>query len=383
MKNNRIKPSLMHVVLSLLLLFSFMSSCRKNESPAGSTQNENGIRLAILYPSIGSIKALVGLRKQGFLAIKNLNVVGVYHKQEKTDYQKSKDFIKEEKIDWLEFLELNGDIHKDNLFQNNPLSDEFKKIFNDSDGIIFFGGADIPPYIYNDRSNLHTQITTPVRSFMEISFVFHLIGGFQDPGFLPFLESRPEFPVLGLCLGLQSLNVGTGGTLVQDIWSEIYGKTYVEEVIELGKDVWHTNPFSRLYPEKDLFPYIFHPIRLKAEGMLVSVMGMNPADTPHILSAHHQVPKNIGKGFRVTATSMDEKVIEAIEHEYYPNVLGLQFHPEFASIWDSEKTYKFTPDDVDKTTVIDFLRGKPSSIDFHKKIWEWFTNALKNSHKGI
>jgi len=373
----------MHVILSLLLLFSFMSSCRKPESPAGSTQNENGIRLTILYPSIGSLKALVGLRKQGLLSIKNLNVVGIYHKQEKTDYQKSKDFIKEEKIDWLEFFELNGDIHKDNLFKNNPLSDEFKKIFDDSDGIIFFGGADIPPYIYNDRANLHTIITTPVRSFMELSFIFHLIGGFQDPDFLPFLESRPEFPVLGLCLGMQSLNVGTGGTLVQDIWSETYGKTYVEEVIELGKDVWHTNPFSRLYPEKDLFPYIFHPIRLKAKGMLVSVMGMTPSDTPYILSAHHQMAKNIGKGFRVTATSMDEKVIEAIEHEYYPNVLGLQFHPEFASIWDSKITYKFTPDDVDKITVIDFLRGKPPSINFHKKIWEWFTNALKNSHKDI
>ena len=54
-------------------------------------------------------------------------------------------------------------------------------------------------------------IEDPVRHYFEVSAIFHLLGGSQDPAFQGLLEGRPDFPVLGICLGCQSLNVGTGG----------------------------------------------------------------------------------------------------------------------------------------------------------------------------
>jgi len=377
MKNRRIKSSWILLLLWIPLFLSLVISCKNAPSPSQQAEISEKVHLTVLYPSEGSMKVLKVLREQGFLDIEDLCVVGVYHTQEKTDYSKAMDYVKKEKMDWVTFLELTGDLHKNNLFQNNPLSSEFEKIFESSDGIILFGGADIPPYIYDHQTNLHTQITSPIRSFLETSFVFHLLGGFQDSSFSPLLESRPEFPVLGICLGLQSLNVGTGGSLIQDIWSEIYTSTYFEEVIKLGSDAWHTNPYARLYPERGYFPINLHPIKLREDGMLVSRMGMKEKDTPYVLSSHHQMTKNIGKGFRVIATSMDEKVVEAIEHEIYPNVLGLQFHPETPRIWASPKKTRFTPDDAEETTLLEFLDGKPPSVKFHKRIWAWFTQALK------
>lgn len=58
--------------------------------------------------------------------------------------------------------------------------------------------------------------------------------------------------MLGICLGSQTLNVGTGGTLFKDVWSEIYGKKYLEGVIQIGRENLHKNPFARLYPEEKL-----------------------------------------------------------------------------------------------------------------------------------
>jgi hypothetical protein len=58
-------------------------------------------------------------------------------------------------------------------------------------------------------------ITDPHRHYLELSFLFHLLGGFQDESFLPLLEERPEYPVLGICLGMQSMNVATGGDMIR------------------------------------------------------------------------------------------------------------------------------------------------------------------------
>ena len=340
-------------------------------------QDCDSIRLTIFYPSMGSIKALINLREIGFLQLENLLVIGVYHEKERTNYQKSIDFAINDSLDWLKFHQIDGELNKEILFQKNELTDDFENIFKKSDGIIFFGGADIPPYIYQAKTNLLTHIETPFRSFLEISFVFHLLGGNQDKSFTPLLDSASQFPILGICLGCQSLNVGTGGTLIQDIWQKKYKKKTLEDVLSLGKDQWHTNPYRRLFPEEGLISYNMHPIKLFEKGKFVKELGINKNDRPFIISAHHQTPGKLGKGMKVIATSLDGKVIEALEHEKYPNVLGVQFHPEFPILYDRGSTFRFTPQDKKAISLMEILENNPPSYPFHQKIWEWFAGKLQ------
>lgn len=338
-------------------------------------------RLVIFYPSLGTIRDIIALKDNGFFPADKLEIVGVYHEKEATNYQRSINYAQNNNVTWLKFHRVSAELSPQSLFRKNACTPEFEAIFKKSDGIIFFGGPDIPPAVYGQKTNLFTGIEDPYRHFFELSAIFHLLGGLQNPAAKGFLESRPGFPILGICLGSQSLNVGTGGTLIQDIWSEVYGKKFFEDVIDLGQANWHTNPHRRLHPEnRNLLPYMLHPIQLNGQGKFCLELGFKPDDQPYIMSAHHQMADKLGKGFRVAATSLDGKVTEAIEHERFPNVLGVQFHPEFSMLWDAEPKYKFTPQDKELIAIKTFLEGHPPSFNFHKKIWAWFREKLEQNH---
>ena len=386
MKKSHLKKSFFVVsfILCVILIFCF-NGCKVSYQPperffdtAEPTSEE--VRLTILYPSMGTIRAITELREQGLITIENLTVIGVYHENERTDYQRSIEYVGENDLRWFKFHKISGELNKDTLFQKNTCSGEFEMIFNKSDGVIFFGGADIPPYIYGEKTNLLSGISTTYRHFLELSFIFHLLGGFQDEDFTPLLELEPEFPVYGICLGAQSLNVGTGGTLTQDIWSEKYGKKYAEDVFTLGKENWHNNPYARVYPEEKLLRYNLHRIKLSGGGKFCSALGFKEEDTPFIISSHHQMVEMPGKGMTIIATSLDGKVPEAIEHIKYPHVLGTQFHPEFPILWDTVQKFRIIPQDEEGINLNSFLKDNSPSWDFHKKIWAWLEERLVESH---
>ena len=369
-------------VLILLFLFAFQgrlpSQISERYFDRAKTSSDR-IRLVVLYPVDFAVRILDELRQRDFLAVENLLVIGVYHEQEVSDYKAAFEYVKQKNIDWFTFHKVEGSLGVRNLFQKNDCTADFLEIFKKSDGIIFFGGADIPPAIYQDKTNLLTLIETPYRHYIELSFIFHLLGGFQDDGFKPLLESNPLYAVLGICLGCQSLNVGTGGSLSQDIWSEIYGKKYVEDVIGLEQSQWHRNPYTRLHPDKKFSGFLMHPIRLEKDGKFSTEMGFNPDAEPYVSSAHHQALKNLGKGMEVIATSLDGKIIEAVAHKKYPNVLGVQFHPEMPWLWDDTIRFKFTPDDSEEMSFRSILDKNPPSFPFHEKLWLWFREKLKES----
>jgi putative glutamine amidotransferase len=342
-------------------------------------KSENA-RLVILFPSLEDIQALESLRNQGLLSVRNLVVIGLYHKKQLTNFDLSVSHAEENNLDWLKFHRLEEDLLPKSLFKRNALSVELFKIFSHSDGILLFGGADIPPAVYQDKTTLLTEITTPFRSYLDTMVVFHLLGGWPDAGFKSFCESYPDFPILGLCLGCQSLNVGTGGTLYQDIPSEIYGIKHIEDIIATTAENWHQNPFSKLYP-KEFRSSNMHRIRLAADGKFVKDWGFQKEDKPFVYSSHHQAVRKLGKGIRVIATSLDGKVVEAIEHEIYPNVLGVQFHPEAPSLWDATSKSRLTPDDEEETDLLSILENNLPSLAFHKKIWSWFSQKLEDSHR--
>lgn len=362
------------VSLSLFLQFSGISQVADRFFDTATVSKAP--RLVVLYPSLGTIKALLDLRNNGLIKLENIEVVGVYYDKEKTNYQESKDFVTKNNLTWFKFHRLSGELKEDALFARNIFSSEFEGIFKKSDGIIFFGGPDIPPSIFKEKTLLLTDIEDPCRHFLELSFIFHLLGGFQDENFSPLLKTKPEYPILGICLGSQSLNVGTGGTLVQDIWQETYGKIFLEDILLLDKEAWHSNPYNRLYPQEKFFPHNMHAIKFVAKSRFAATIGADPKSQPYVLSAHHQQVEKPGKGFRIAATSLDGKVVEAIEHEEFANVFGVQFHPEYHLLWTDEVKFRFTPQDQASMGLKTFLANHPPSFEFHRQTWNWLSQKL-------
>jgi len=340
---------------------------------------DGNVRLVVFNPEAFNIRAVAALRKNGILAIPNLTVVGVYHAKQTGDFAAARKFVAENKLDWFKFHIVMAEIGEADAFRANAGVPEFETIVRKADGVIFFGGPDIPPAVFGRKTNLLTEIEDPYRHYLEVSAVFHFLGGSQDAAFKPLLDARPGFPVLGICLGFQTLNVGTGGTLIQDIWSEVYGKTTVEDVIALGPEQWHSNPYRRLSPVDKLMGCNFHSLELGAASKFVKAMGFKVADHPRILSSHHQAADTLGQNLVAVATSRDGKVVEAIEHAKFPNVLGVQFHPEHPMLWDATPQVRQNPGDP-LTSYNAILAGTPPSLAFNKAIWRWFAGRLVASH---
>lgn len=335
--------------------------------------------LVIFYPSPGTLRALLSLQENGFIDLRKFIVVGLFHALEKTRYNDSFRLLKEENLTNFHFHCIDTEVSPQDIFKKNAWTPEFENIFHKSHGMIFFGGPDIPPAIYGEKTLLLTQIEDPWRHYLELSALFHLLGGYQNEAFKPLLASRPDYPILGICLGGQSLNVATGGSLTQDISWEIYGQKTLEDLIALGETAWHTNPFYHLYPDSKnkFFPHELHPIKLLPDGLFCRELGFKPEARPRVLSAHHQQVKKPGKGFKVIATSLDGRVSEAFEHELFPNVLALQFHPEFPILWDKGALYRFRPEDKELRNPRTILETSPPSMDFHRKLWAWFMDKVQ------
>jgi putative glutamine amidotransferase len=340
---------------------------------------DGNVRLVIFNPEVFNIRALATLRKNGVIDVPNLTVIGVYHAKQAGNFAESRKYVEENKLDWFKFHEVSAEISEPAVFKKNTCTPEFEQIVKKADGVIFFGGPDIPPSVFGEKTLLLTDISDPFRHYLEVSAVFQLLGGFQDERLTPLLDARPAFPVLGICLGHQTLNIGTGGTLVQDIWSETYGKSTVEEVIALGPEQWHNNPYRLIFPADRLMGYNFHSLQLGDNSLFVKAMGFKSSDHPRILSSHHQAIEKIGKGLVAVASSRDGRVVEAVEHKKYPNVLGIQFHPEHPLLFDAEPRHRQKPGDP-PTSFLAILEGTPPSVEFNKAIWRWFSAKLVESH---
>jgi putative glutamine amidotransferase len=337
-----------------------------------------GVRLVIFNPEVFNIRALDTLRKNGVFEVPGLTVVGVYHERQRGDFAESHRYVAENGLDWFKFHVVRAEISEPVLFKKNACSPEFEQIVRKADGVIFFGGPDIPPSVFGEKTLLLTDISDPYRHYLETSAVFHLLGGSQDMKAVPLLDARPGFPVLGICLGFQTLNVGTGGTLIQDIWTEVYGKTTVEDVIALGPEQWHNNPYRLLFPLDRLMGYNFHSLQLGDNGLFVKAMGFKSSDHPRILSSHHQALEKMGRDLVAIASSRDGRIVEAVEHKKYPNVLGIQFHPEHPLLFDPEPRQRQKPGDA-PTSYLAILEGTPPSVEFNKAIWAWFAAKLVDS----
>ena len=282
--------------------------------------------LLVTHPNRRIVQVMHALVQQKALDVSGLFVLGLHHQKEAHDYTPSLDYLRKNGLSWMAIKALNCEVGRQGIFKGNGCSEVFADLLARSAGVIFTGGADLPPAIYGEKALLTTVIRTPHRQYWELSFLFHLLGSSRNQTFQPLLAGRPDYPVLAICLGMQTLNVATGGTLIQDIPSEVYGVKTFEAAAALGPDVLHRNATHRLHPERKLGPGVYHPVKL-THPMLSS---LHPhAEPVRVLSIHHQAVERLGRDLEVIATSLDGKVIEGLRHTKFPGVLAVQFHPEY------------------------------------------------------
>jgi len=160
------------------------------------------------------------------------------------------------------------------------------------DAVIMTGGEDIDPLKwFGEQPVPELGEIAPKRDAFDIALIRLAV----DRG----------LPVLGICRGEQIMNVAFGGTLYQDIPSQL--KSYA---------VKHSQKAPGYYGT--------HSIYIEKGSLLNKVTGL---DSVAVNSFHHQAVKDIAPGFRVTARSKDG-VVEAIEKTGSTKVYGVQFHPE-------------------------------------------------------
>lgn len=328
-------------------------------------------------PTVKNILAIQFFLTNKILDInqKKVKFVGVYHEGQNYDFSKTRDYLIENRVENFYLHEVRGLLQPDNLFTVNAATNDFKTIFTHSTGILFFGGPDLPPAVYGEE-NRYALVTDPVRHYFEVSFLFHLLGGYQDETYAPLLENNPGYLITGFCLGMQTLNVATGGTLVQDIPAEIYGIEGPQEILKSERDNLHRNYWQELVKDSLLMGINFHCIQFTNHPFFGSTLKLNKKQHPRVYSSHHQAVEKMGRNLEITALSMDGKIIEGIAHSKYPHVFGIQFHPEVPALYEDREKRKFHPDDTPET--YNNLIGK-QSVRFHKRFWKHISRILQTA----
>jgi len=168
----------------------------------------------------------------------------------------------------------------------------FKTLLDRLDGLFLTGaGSNVEPHLYDGESSRKGTQHDPDR----------------DATTLPLIRLAVEHgvPLFAVCRGIQVLNVAYGGTLIQDIPSQIKGAIKHEQ-----KALRHDA--------------LGHAVTIEAGTKLAEIAG---GTKMRVNSFHHQSVDRVADGFQVTARSADG-VIEAIEDPSHPYCVGVQWHPE-------------------------------------------------------
>ena len=165
------------------------------------------------------------------------------------------------------------------------------------DGLLLTGGGDVDPMKYGEAPHATVDPAEPGRDDFELGLVK--------------LAREQKMPVLAICRGIQVLNVACGGTLVQDIASQVPG------AMSHRLDVPPHQPME-----------FAHEVWIDKDSQLSRIMRERLNDDAcDVNSRHHQAIRQLAPGFIVSATAPDG-VIEAIEDPAARFCVGVQWHPE-------------------------------------------------------
>jgi putative glutamine amidotransferase len=171
----------------------------------------------------------------------------------------------------------------------DPGADRLPSTLDAVDGVLLTGGVDVDPREYGEIAHPTVEID-PARDAYELALARETLAR--------------NLPLLAICRGAQVLNVAAGGTLIQDLPSQLPS----------GIDHSVTTPKHA----------IAHDVTIAPSTCLATLLGTGPVA---VNSRHHQAVKDTAPGFVVSATAPDG-VIEAIERPDAAFCVGVQWHPE-------------------------------------------------------
>lgn len=179
--------------------------------------------------------------------------------------------------------------------------DEIKRVIERCDGVLLPGSkADIDPARFKAARSIHTAAADPRRDAVDDLLL--------DDAY------RLRKPVLGICYGLQSLNVNHAGSLVQHIPDFLPEEKRAKVNHEAGSKI-----------------AVAHAVAIEPGSRLAEIVN-GKAGHPIVLavnSSHHQSAEAIGKGLRIVARCPDDGIVEALEGTEPDHfVLAVQWHPE-------------------------------------------------------
>ncbi|MCK8624913.1 gamma-glutamyl-gamma-aminobutyrate hydrolase family protein [Apilactobacillus sp. M161] len=171
-----------------------------------------------------------------------------------------------------------------------------KELAESVDGIIFTGGADVLPKYYHEDPIEKIGLTYEPRDEFEIALLK--------------VAKELHKPILGICRGMQIINVALGGSLYQDL--NLQYKPANKELLHHSQSTIGYSPV--------------HYVNVKKDSALIKVMG----EHPFVNSFHHEAVKDVAKELHITATANDG-VIEGLEN-HDASIQCVQWHPE--NMWD-------------------------------------------------
>lgn len=183
-------------------------------------------------------------------------------------------------------------------------TDDVAKYTELCDGIIISGGHfDIPPSFYKGESTHKSTILNECRTKFEFALLTN------------YFSSKK--PILGLCGGMQLINVIKGGTLIQHIEDEI------------DSNIKHEQNHPKDIPS--------HFVNCNSNSQFFSIVNTKRY---MVNSTHHQAVKTLGDNLNISASS-DDGIIEAIECENHPFCIGVQWHAEFMKTPQDTNLFKY------------------------------------------
>lgn len=165
------------------------------------------------------------------------------------------------------------------------------------DGFLFTGGPDIHPFYFGEETLSACGNVSPARDKMELELLS--------------LVMKTGKPILGICRGVQLINVGLGGNIYQDLPSQF------KEAFPIA----HTQPFYYTSPA--------HRVTVVDNTRLMEIVGEK--EIP-VNSMHHQAIRKVAPALTVSAYAANS-LVEAVEMPDYPFLLGVQWHPEY--LWET------------------------------------------------
>lgn len=167
-----------------------------------------------------------------------------------------------------------------------------RRLLDRVDGLLLTGsGPDLPPSLYGERQRYKFPLVSERRANFELEMV---------------LQARKrDLPLLGICGGMQTINVACGGSLYQDLPAQV--------------------PDALDHRQKSKAIYVAHSVTVTPKSLLDQVIAKK---TLMVNSSHHQSVKTVAPSLRASAVAPDG-IIEAIESPRHRFLLAIQWHPEF------------------------------------------------------